>query len=72
MSAIALSTPETASLNLAALREMNFQELDALYRGAKRPAALSDLNGDAIGAMLAWRKPASGPGSERVTCRCSR
>jgi len=46
---------------LAALREMNFQQLDALYQRATRPSAIRDLNGDAIGAMLAWRFPASGP-----------
>jgi hypothetical protein len=40
---------------------MSFKELDALYRAGQRPSALSDLDGDAIGAMLAWRSPASGP-----------
>jgi len=40
---------------------MSFKELDALYRAGKRPSALSDLDGDARGAMLAWRTPATGP-----------
>ena len=61
MSAAARLPQETSSLDLASLRAMKFNELDALYRNAKRPASLSDLDGDAIGAMLAWRKPASGP-----------
>jgi hypothetical protein len=61
MSATARSPQETPSLTLSDLREMSFTELDKLYRSAKRPAALSDLDGDAIGAMLAWRKPATGP-----------
>jgi hypothetical protein len=61
MSATARSTQEASSLDLSRLREMTFSELDALYRSASKPASLSDLNGDAIGAMLAWRKPASGP-----------
>ncbi len=61
MSAITRSTQETSSLTLADLREMTYVELDKLYRNATRPAALSDLNGDAKGAMLAWRKPATGP-----------
>ena len=61
MSATARSPQEITSLTLADLRKMSFVELDKLYREAKRPAALSDLDGDAIGAMLAWRKPATGP-----------
>jgi hypothetical protein len=40
---------------------MTFEELDTLYRSAKRPVSLADLNGDSIGGMLAWRKPATGP-----------
>jgi len=40
---------------------MSFTELDALYRAAPRPASIADLNGDAIGAMLAWRSPRTGP-----------
>ena len=61
MSATARAIEETPDLDLAALRRMNFLELDALYRAGKRPAALSDLDGDAVGAMLAWRTPATGP-----------
>jgi len=61
MSAPAKSVQETSSLDLAALRRLDFQQLEKLYREGKRPAALSDLDGDAVGAMLAWRSPASGP-----------
>jgi hypothetical protein len=61
MSAPAKAIQPTASLDLAALRLMSFKELEQLYREGKRPAALSDLDGDARGAMLAWRKPARGP-----------
>ena len=59
MSATA-KAPQT-TLTIEDLRTMSFDELEEIYRSAKRPAALSDLNGDALGAMLAWRKPASGP-----------
>ncbi|HXD30679.1 MAG TPA: hypothetical protein VN643_06170 [Pyrinomonadaceae bacterium] len=52
---------DTGVLDLAALRTMTFVELDELYRAGKRPNSIADLNGDAIGAMLAWRTPASGP-----------
>jgi hypothetical protein len=48
-------------LSIDDLRKMTFSELEEVYRNAKRPAALSNLNGPALGAMLAWRKPASGP-----------
>jgi hypothetical protein len=63
MSAIAqaITVPMPATLDLAALRSMNFEELDALYRAGERPSAISDLDGDAVGAMLAWRTPSSGP-----------
>jgi hypothetical protein len=61
MSATARAKEETTALDLTALRRMSFTELDALYRAGQRPSALSDLNGDAIGAMLAWRTPATGP-----------
>ena len=61
MSAAARAPQDANSLTIADLREMTFIELDKLYREAKRPASLSDLNGDSKGAMLAWRKPASGP-----------
>ena len=61
MSAPAPAIRENANLDLAALRRMSYDELERLYRAAKRPSALSDLNGDAVGAMLAWRRPASGP-----------
>jgi hypothetical protein len=61
MSAIALSTDLARStINLKTLREMTFKELEQLYRQSQRPLRLSDLNGDAQGAMLAWRTPASG------------
>lgn len=61
MSAPAKAIQETSSLDLAALRRLNFKELEHLYRDGKRPAALSDLDGDARGAMLAWRSPGRGP-----------
>jgi hypothetical protein len=61
MSATAKAIEETPSLDLAALRRMNFKELETLYRAGKKPSALSDLDGDARGAMLAWRSPATGP-----------
>jgi len=52
---------QTQQLNLADLRRMSFDELKELYRNAKRPSAISDLDGHAIGAMLAWRSPQRGP-----------
>ena len=62
MSAIAQGIEvSTGTLDLAALRTMTYVELDELYRTGKRPGSIADLNGDAIGAMLAWRTPASGP-----------
>jgi hypothetical protein len=61
MSATAHATHSTLRLDLAALRRMNFNQLEELYRAASKPAAISDLNGDAIGAMLAWRTPSFGP-----------
>ena len=61
MSATAPAIQETAVLSLVDLRQMSFKELDELYRAGKRPAALSDLDGDAVGAMLAWRSPRRGP-----------
>ena len=61
MSAAPSAVSETQQLNLAALRQMSFEELDRLYRSSQKPAAISDLDGDAIGAMLAWRTPRSGP-----------
>jgi len=61
MSATARAIEEAPTLDLAGLRRMSFKELDALYRAGKRPSALSDLDGDAVGAMLAWRSPATGP-----------
>src|SRR6188474_3188100 len=61
MSAIAQTFVETAVLDLDALRGMSYAELDALYRRAKCPQAISEVNGDARGAMLAWRSPQSGP-----------
>jgi hypothetical protein len=61
MSATAPAIQETPALDLAALRLMNFKQLEELYREGKRPATVSDLDGDAKGAMLAWRSPARGP-----------
>jgi len=61
MSATAKAVQEEPSLDLAALRRMSFKELDTLYRAGTRPSTISDLDGDAIGAMLAWRTPAGGP-----------
>ena len=57
----ARSVFETQQLNLAELRQMSYQELDRLYRSAQRPSSIADLDGHAIGAMLAWRAPRSGP-----------
>lgn len=61
MSAPAPVIQEPSNLDLAALRRMKYDELDKLYRAGKRPSALSDLDGEAIGAMLAWRTPQTGP-----------
>lgn len=61
MSAIAYAIEEEETLDLAALRQMTFRQLDELYRAGKRPASISDLDGDATGAMLAWRSPSRGP-----------
>jgi hypothetical protein len=61
MSATAQAIEETPTLDLTSLRQMSFKELDELYRAGKRPSAISDLDGDAKGAMLAWRSPARGP-----------
>ena len=57
----AASRGTTVNLDLTALRRMSYEELDALYRSGKRPARLSDLDGDGKGAMLAWRSPRTGP-----------
>jgi len=61
MSATAPAMQEIPALDLAGLRKMDFKQLDELYRAGKRPASIADLNGDAKGAMLAWRSPARGP-----------
>lgn len=61
MSATAKQLDEAQPLTVAELRRMNYEQLSELYRTAKRPSALSDLNGEARGAMLAWRTPRSGP-----------
>ena len=61
MSAPTRAVSDTETLDLAALREMSFEELDQLYRTAPRPASIAALDGEAIGAMLAWRTPRSGP-----------
>ena len=46
---------ETTALGLDALRGMSFAELEKLYRAGRRPASVSDLDGDGVGAMLAVR-----------------
>lgn len=61
MSAASRAVSETQSLDLDALRQMSFEELDRLYRASPRPASIATLDGDAKGAMLAWRSPRSGP-----------
>ena len=61
MSAIAQTFEETSDLDLAALRRMSYTELSELYRSAKRPDFVSALDGHARGAMLAWRRPRTGP-----------
>lgn len=61
MSATAPALREQPKLDLAALRRMTYQELEELYRAGKKPDSLSDLDGDAVGAMLAWRSPRRGP-----------
>jgi hypothetical protein len=61
MSAPSRAVSDTENLNLDDLRQMSFEELDQLYRSAQRPASIAALDGDAVGAMLAWRSPRSGP-----------
>ena len=61
MSAIAQTFEETSVLDLAALRRMSYTELSELYRNARKPDFISDLDGHARGAMLAWRRPCTGP-----------
>jgi hypothetical protein len=61
MSAIAQTFAETSVLDLAALRRMSYTELSELYRNARKPDFISDLDGHARGAMLAWRRPRTGP-----------
>ena len=61
MNAPAHAVEETQALDLAGLRRMSFEELELLYRTGKRPSAIPDLDGDAKGAMLAWRSPRRGP-----------
>ena len=61
MSAIAGEFEDVSVLDLDALRRMSYAELDELYRNAKRPGFISDLDGHARGAMLAWRRPHAGP-----------
>ena len=56
-----LAATTTKQLDLIALRALNYAELEQLYRGGRRPDSIADLNGDSIGAMLAWRSPARGP-----------
>ncbi len=61
MNAPAYAIPETQKLTLDDLRRMTFAELEKLYRSGKRPSSISDLDGHAKGAMLAWRSPQVGP-----------
>ena len=61
MNAIAYAIAEEETLDLARLRRMTFAELHELYRSGKRPSSISDLDGHATGAMLAWRSPTRGP-----------
>ena len=61
MSAIAQTFQDTGVLDLDALRRMSYEELGELYRTAKRPNTIADLNGHSRGAMLAWRFPRTGP-----------
>ena len=61
MVALSREVSDTKSLDLAALRQMSYEELDQLYRSARRPASIADLDGDAKGAMLAWRHFRGGP-----------
>ena len=61
MSAASRAVSETQQLNLTDLRQMSFEELEQLYRSAPRPGSIADLDGDAVGAMLAWRSPRTGP-----------
>jgi hypothetical protein len=60
MSAVS-QTKKTPKLDMATLLQMTFVELEALYRTAPPPRSIPDFDGDTLGAMLAWRKPASGP-----------
>ncbi len=57
----ATQAKENVQLDINALRQMTFEELEALYRRAPAPTTIPDLDSDTIGAMLAWRKPATGP-----------
>ncbi|HKO97975.1 MAG TPA: hypothetical protein VJU86_13340 [Pyrinomonadaceae bacterium] len=61
MSATSKVADSRDRLTIPELRRMNFEQLSDVYRSAKPPGSLSDLNGDARGAMLAWRSPATGP-----------
>jgi hypothetical protein len=61
MSAIAHTFIDIAVLDLDALRHMTYAELGALYRSARCPSSVLELNGDTRGAMLAWRHPRTGP-----------
>ena len=61
MSAASQAVSDSQPLNIETLRQMNFKELDKIYRAAKKPSTIADLDGNAKGAMLAWRSPISGP-----------
>ena len=60
MSAIASTTPVISEVDLDCLQRMTFKELYDLYLNSAAPASLSELDGDASGRMLAWRRPATG------------
>jgi hypothetical protein len=51
MSAIAQTFTDTAVLDLDALRRLTYDELDTLYRAARCPNVISELNADTRGAM---------------------
>ena len=60
MSAIATTTSVISEVDLDSLQRMTFKELYDLYLNSSAPINLSQLDGDAKGRMLAWRRPATG------------